>query len=138
VNEPQILLVTVCIRGRLPILANDAVHDTLRDTWSAESDWVVGNYVVMPDHLHLFCAPGAQCARSVKLWCARWKSCVSRRAPEVRGRWVPDCWDTQMRSHEHYLRKLAYVQDNPVRKGLAQRPEDWPLRGNLADLAWIL
>jgi putative transposase len=137
-NEPVILLVTVCIRDRGPVLANDAVHAALRTAWSAEMEWVVGNYVIMPDHLHLFCAPGVWCQGEVKSWCVRWKGCVSRHAPGVKGRWLADCWDTQMRSQEHYLRKLAYVLDNPVRVGLTERVEDWPHRGTMVDLPWVL
>jgi putative transposase len=137
-NEPVILLVTVCIRDREPVLANDAVHAALRTAWSDDMELVVGNYVIMPDHLHLFCAPGVSCQCEVKNWCARWKGCVSRHVPRVKGRWLSDCWDTQMRSQEHYLRKLAYVLDNPARVGLVERVEEWPFEGRMVDLPWVL
>jgi hypothetical protein len=41
-----------------------------------------------------------------------------------------------MRSQEHYLRKLDYVRDNPVRKGLVGRWQDWPYQGAMHSLDW--
>jgi REP element-mobilizing transposase RayT len=53
------------------------------------------------------------------------------------GKWQRDCWDTQMRNAAHYLRKLDYVRNNPVRAGLAVRPEDWPYAGTVTPLPWL-
>ena len=137
-NEPVILFVTVCTRDRAPVLATAVAHAALRRGWSEEGEWIVGGYLIMPDHVHLFCAPGVSGTGAVKDWCGRWKRVVSRRTPEAKGRWLPDCWDTQMRSQEHYLRKLAYVLCNPVRRGLVEHAEDWPFRGSMNSLPWVL
>jgi hypothetical protein len=51
-------------------------------------------------------------------------------------RWQPDCWDTQLRSGEHYHEKWEYVRQNPMRAGLANVPEDWPWQGELNVLGW--
>ena len=137
-NQPVIVLVTACIGDRTPILANQAVHEALRVAWNGTGDWVVGVYTIMPDHVHLFCAPGTPLPCTIKDWCAEWKRQATRRFPGLRRRWLSDCWDTQMRSQEHYWRKLEYVANNPVRWGLVQRPEDWPFRGKMVDLPWVL
>ncbi|MBN1269698.1 MAG: hypothetical protein JXB04_08935, partial [Kiritimatiellae bacterium] len=50
--------------------------------------------------------------------------------------WQRDVWDTQMRDYAHYVEKCAYVERNPVRRGLVQRPEDWPYRGELHVIRW--
>ena len=56
-NDPVILHVTTCLRDRRVILSSIQVHTALREVWDEADHWVVGFYVVMPDHMHLFCAP---------------------------------------------------------------------------------
>ena len=51
-------------------------------------------------------------------------------------RWQTDCWDTQLRSAEHYHERWEYVRLNPVRKELVNRVEDWPWQGELDVLRW--
>ncbi|MDA7867308.1 hypothetical protein N9B57_05150 [Verrucomicrobia bacterium] len=55
--EATIVFVTVKTKKRHPWLAQDTVHSLLRDSWSNATNWLVGSYLLMPDHLHLFCAP---------------------------------------------------------------------------------
>jgi hypothetical protein len=57
-NRSIIVFVTVCTSGRQPVLANPVIHGLLRESWERAGHWLVGRYVVMPDHIHLFCAPG--------------------------------------------------------------------------------
>jgi len=56
-STPVIVFVTICTKNRKPILANTDAYALLRDAWIAADSWLVGRYVVMPDHMHLFCAP---------------------------------------------------------------------------------
>jgi putative transposase len=132
-----ILHVTVCTADRRAILATDTVHDALRMAWNVAGAWVVGYYLVMPDHIHLFCAPAHHTPPAVKAWAKYWKRLASQAAPALHGHWLPDCWDTQMRSQEHYMRKLEYVAQNPVRKGLVEQSDEWPYQGKMGDLIWI-
>lgn len=137
-NEPVILHVTVCTADRRELLANQTVHAVLRDAWDQARKWLVGYCMLMPDHMHLFCAPGCWDPPAVKVWGRYWKWLVSQAVPVLHGQWIPDCWDTQMRSQEHYVRKLEYVAENPVRKGLVERSENWPYQGTMNELPWIL
>src|SRR5437867_4290046 len=54
--------VTACTEDRKPILANTKVHEGFRRFCEAglERGVYVGNYVLMPDHLHLFVAFGGE------------------------------------------------------------------------------
>ncbi|OGV88394.1 MAG: hypothetical protein A3K19_29275 [Lentisphaerae bacterium RIFOXYB12_FULL_65_16] len=137
-NVPVIVPVTVCTADRRELLANPMVHGALRTAWDGARKWLVGYYMIMPDHLHLFCAPGCSAPPAVKVWGRYWKRLVSQAVSALYGQWIPDCWDTQMRSQEHYVRKLEYVAANPVRKGLVERSEDWPYQGKMNELPWIL
>ena len=57
-SSPTIVFVTVCTKDRKRWLASAEYHDLLRKVWSGARAWLVGRYVLMPDHAHFFCAPG--------------------------------------------------------------------------------
>ena len=71
-DQPVILFITVCTRDQKPILAFPDVHDLLRTVWSGPSDWRVGQYVIMPEHLHFLCAPRSLDAE-LERWMRFWK-----------------------------------------------------------------
>ena len=133
-----IAFVTVCTDKRRPLLACDEVHSHLRTIWSNASRWLVGRYVIMPDHLHLFCAPGTWPPTELRQWVAYWKSGAARGWPGggVTKIWQRDCWDTQLRTGDSYSEKWEYVRGNPVRHGFVQTPDNWPFQGELNALRW--
>jgi putative transposase len=90
----------------------------------------------MPDHVHLFCAPVGDAPGGVVRWVAYWKRLASIALSDLGDIWQRDCWDTQLRQARRYEEKWVYVLENPVRKGLVKRWEDWPHQGCLNDL-WL-
>ena len=164
-NRSIMLYVTVVTEKRMPILANNAVLDCVLQAWRAETDWLVGWYVLMPDHIHLFCSPATYPPPDFHRWMKKWKAQVSRTFPlELRvggsrlsrpnnaaatsaalpnaalPRLPPlfqrDCWDRQLRTGESYAQKWEYVRNNPVRKGLVANADDWPYQGRMNILEW--
>jgi putative transposase len=136
-NEPVILHVTVCTLARNQILADNRIHNVLSNVWRQATHWLTGYYVIMPDHIHLFCAPGVNTPSSVRRWAGYWKRLAGAAEPALKRQFQADCWDTQMRSQDHYIRKLEYVSENPVRWGLVRHSEDWPYQGKINSLPWI-
>jgi REP element-mobilizing transposase RayT len=106
-NAPTIIYLTVCIQGRKPILTQRDVHVLLAEAWREAAEWWVGRYVLMPDHVHLFCAPGRADPFSLGKWVQFWKSRTSRRWPRLSEQpvWQKSFWDTQLRSSESYEEK---------------------------------
>jgi putative transposase len=147
-RHPTVVFLTVCTKDRRPWLANPDVHGLLRSIWLNAEAWLVGRYVLMPDHLHLFCAPnedgsaGASPsqagAASVPLdnWVRYWKSQFSKRHGNPVRRWQSDHWDTRLRREESYDAKWEYVRNNPVRAGLVERADDWLYEGEIHVLRW--
>jgi putative transposase len=139
-EKQPILFLTVCTAHRTPLLANQTTHSTLRCLWTeshSRQGWAVGDYVIMPDHLHLF-ARQATAGHSLAKWMQTWKSLSSRTlaiqlnvTPPV---WQKDYFDRFLRSEESYSEKWDYVRMNPVRAKLASKPEDWPYHGKIHDL----
>jgi putative transposase len=45
-----------------------------RERWANAKSWLVGRYVVMPDHIHLFCAPATIPPGPLEQWVRYWKN----------------------------------------------------------------
>src|SRR5208283_5271358 len=55
---PNWVFLTVCTDNRERWLAQASVQQALHDIWkNTATAWLVSDYLLMPDHLHLFCAP---------------------------------------------------------------------------------
>lgn len=133
-----IVYLTVCTHQRRHLLANDDANQRIIDNWQAATVWIVGRYVIMPDHIHLFCSPNTYPPKSLKSWVSFWRNNITRAWPNRGGRriWQRDYWDRQLRSLESYAEKWDYVRNNPVRHGYVKRAEDWPYQGELNVLHW--
>jgi len=83
-------------------------------------------YVVMPNHVHVLLEPVVELARITKLI----KGGTARAANKMLGRtgkffWQDESFDHWIRTSAEFERVRAYIERNPVKAGLAQRPEDW-------------
>jgi putative transposase len=136
-NRSVIIFVTTCTVKRRQILASDLARDAIVAAWSVASTWLVGRYVIMPDHIHLFCAPNIPDAPSLERWMRFWKSLATRSMGEPSGTlWQRHHWDRQLRVGEAYDDKWEYVRSNPVRHGFVKQAGDWPYQGELNILQW--
>ena len=135
---PIVLFVTIALRRPNPhhCLDNAEFMEALVTAWWRAVEWRPGYFMIMPDHLHLFAVPGQTERISVKRWCQKWKGLVSAQLWPHEWKWLPGCWDTQMRSEAHYREKMSYVRLNPVRKGLVLEPDDWPYQGTVSTIRW--
>lgn len=134
-SQPTIVYCTVCTRTRKPWLANADVHALLRQVWTESNHWLMGRYVIMPDHIHFF-AGWTGASTEFDNWVRYWKSMFTRSHKCTEHRWQTDHWDTRVRNAEIYEEKWIYVQENPVRHGLVARADQWPYRGELFRLVW--
>ena len=137
-NGSAIVLVTACTRNRARWLASREVHDGLVDVWRRASHWLVGHYVILPDHVHFFASPGSiEPESTLEAWARYWKSQLTRQLGN-RGserRWLPGIWDTRLRKEDGYESAWQYVRANPVRHGLAAEADGWEYQGKIHDLA---
>ena len=138
-NSP-LVFVTTCTQDRQPVLACSEAHEIVRDIWAQSAElngWFVGQYLLMPDHVHLFACPWPG-ALAVAGWMQIWKSIAAKRINRTLKRdgalWQADYFDRYLRSLKDYSEKWDYIALNPVRKGLVAQAEDWPYRGVIHDL----
>ncbi len=135
-NQPIIIYVTVCTKNRKKVLATETMHNTLQKIWKEDQQYMVGKYIIMPDHIHLFCSPIIRDAKNVKDWVAFWKRKTSIELKNLKPLWQRDFWDRQLRNGESYSDKWEYIRQNPVRKNLVNKSEDWLYQGELNELRW--
>jgi len=136
-NRSTVIFLTVCTKERQRVLDNETVHQQLQSAWRAADRWLVGRYMVMPDHVHLFCAPNSILPYPFDAWVRYWKSQATKSFGHGEGMlWQTDFWDVQLRRRESYEQKWEYVRQNPVRAGLVSDPAAWPLQGELHELRW--
>ena len=137
-NQSIIHFVTVCTDDRRRLLSRRETAQVLVDAWTHADRWLVGRYVIMPDHVHLFCAPLSNPPMPLKKWVYFWRAEVTRQwpFPHEKPVWQRDFFDRQLRSVDSYQQKWFYVLHNPVRAGLVAHPEDWPFHGELNVLRW--
>jgi REP element-mobilizing transposase RayT len=142
--EDPIYFITTCTQGRRHALAVEAVHSILLEVWTnAESlyGWYVGRYVVMPDHVHFFCA-GPREQTPLSMFIGKWKEWTAKYVRRRLGLppvlWQPEFFDHVLRSGESYEEKWEYTRQNPRRAGLVTRVEDWPFQGEIHDLRFGL
>lgn len=137
-NEPVIVFLTVCSKDRKRIFALSDAAEAIANAWREAKSWLVGRYMIMPDHIHLFCAPATFPDKPIMQWVRYWKNLTSRKWPRPSEHpiWQRDAWDTQLRRHESYDEKWEYVVQNPVRAGLVRASDEWPFQGELNVLRW--
>lgn len=88
--------------------------------------------VIMPDHVHLLLTP----TRNAEGWpfplnhilklikgpAARSVNVLNMSSGAL---WQDESFDHVLRSNESFDQKLEYIRQNPVRGGLAKRPEEY-------------
>jgi putative transposase len=137
-NQTIIQYVTVSVAKRRQLLARPEIAQLLVDSWRQADHWLVGRYVVMPDHVHLFCSPARLPVTPLRNWMSFWRNLATRKWPNADEKpiWQKDFFDRQLRSGESYHQKWLYVWENPIKNGLVKNPEDWPFQGELNVLQW--
>ncbi len=137
-----VFFITVCTYRRKPVLAAARLAGIIVDALrKAPSDhgWVVGRYVVMPDHIHFFCGPAGDGARKLSSFVGFWKRSTGmaiRKSGEAGFRWQSGFFDRLLRREDSYEQKWEYVRANPLRAGLIAPSGHWPYEGELCLLRW--
>ena len=93
---PNWIFLTVCTEKRERWLAQASVQRALHDIWkNTATAWLVSDYLLMPDHLHLFCAPH-DLKFTVERWIGFWKDRFAKVRPDAgtfqAGGFQPPVW----------------------------------------------
>ena len=121
-KDEKTYFVTFCTRGRqnLPPAARDIVLDCC--VYGHQRYYWLHCAVVMPDHVHLILAPVED--QTLPRIMQRLKSASSHMVNSGR-LWQRESFDHILRREEKLAQKIAYVCDNPVRKGLVGTADEY-------------
>jgi len=134
--KARVYFITVCTHNRKQILARDDLHDVLVKALrekAQEIGWRVGRYVIMPDHVHFFCALASPDS-SLSKFIGQWKDLCTKRLRDIGMKgpfWQKEFFDHLLRSDESHKKKWEYVRHNPVRHRLCKSPDEWPYQGEI-------
>jgi len=84
--------------------------------------------VVMPDHIHMVIklGPDADLSRAMKLFKGRTSLKINRALKRTGSVWYQGFHDHLIRPEEPLKNFIQYIIYNPVKKGLAKNPSEWP------------
>ena len=133
--------VTFCCYHRHSLFTSDAsrrVFESAIERVRRSFRLRIYGYVVMPEHIHLLVSEPVRTAplnpksgsnrpptladalKSLKQGVAR------RLIGDADHFWQKRYYDFNVRNHAQFVEKLHYTHWNPVKRGLCERPEDWP------------
>jgi putative transposase len=108
-------------------------------------DFLIYGFVVMPNHVHLLISEPklgtiATVIQSLKIASARYeKTHICQKMADMGHEhegtgidaqasrfWQRRYYDRNVRDNEEFIAALKYIHRNPVKRGLVEKPEDWP------------
>ena len=132
---PNWVFLTVTTAHRERWLAVPSVQRALHEIWEHKATaWLVSDYLLMPDHLHLFCAP-RDLKFTIERWIAFWKDRLAKTHPDA-GAFQSGGFHHRLRDEENYAETWLYVRENPIRAGLVTQMAEWPYHGRVHDIRW--
>ncbi len=113
---------------RLPLLETAGAPETIEavlEQTRARHQARIYAYVLMPEHVHLLVNEPPQIVLAQFLKAV--KQMTSRRLRGPREMfWQNRCYDSNVRGEKSRSKVIRYIHRNPVKRGLVERPEDWP------------
>ena len=124
--QKEIYFITInCEVRAFNQLATDNIATALFETSQHRQEqglWWPHIFLLMPDHVHaLISFPPS--GKPVKLIIRKWKEWTAK---IIGINWQRDYFEHRLRQEESRREKADYILQNPVRKKLVPRPEDWP------------
>jgi len=125
VDSGAIFFITICCVPRdLNQLCHSDIAKRLFETVAFRHEkqvWHARLFLLMPDHIHALLSFPPE--KPMKQVMAQWKEYAAKQAGI---HWQRDFFDHRLRSDEQWQTKAAYIELNPVRKGLVSDAKDWP------------
>ncbi len=110
-------------------LKNKLIAEIVRETlffWKDKKYKLIA-WVIMPNHVHLLLRPRegfevSEIMHSIKSFTANKANKLLKRKGDF---WQHESFDRFIRNYEHYERVISYIENNPVKANLCEKPGDW-------------
>jgi putative transposase len=93
-----------------------------------EKKFKVHDFVVMPNHVHVLLSlpPELSIEKAVQLMKGNFSYRAKKELGYQREIWQKGFSEVQVLTEDSFIRHQQYIDDNPVRKGLARSAEEYP------------
>lgn len=88
-------------------------------------NFLLHEFVLMPDHFHLLLSPGLSLERSLQLIKGGFSYRAKKELEYFGEIWEKSFYDRRVRGAEDYFNFRHYIRRNPVKRGLASNTEEY-------------
>ena len=121
--------ITFSCYKRLPLLAECrgyGVFEHELEFLRKQYRFVVAGYVLMPERVHLLLGEPNASSLSIVLQILKQQTSAKLKSCDASQFWQRRYYDFNVWTNAKRVEKLRYMHRNPVHRGLAGVPEDWP------------
>jgi putative transposase len=122
--ETAVFFITICCEPKSENqLCNEEVASVIFESIAfrqTRGDWWVQLLLLMPDHLHMLVSFASD--KDMTTTISQWKEILAKKLDI---RWQPNFFDHRLRKEDSLRDKADYILNNPVRRGLVARAEEW-------------
>jgi putative transposase len=121
--------ITTVTWQRTPLFRQQSTAELMMDVlehYLEAKKYSLHEFVIMPDHLHLLLTPAAEISveRAVQLIKGGFSYRLGKQKPGLI--WQESFTSHRVRDEQDFEHHAEYIRMNPVRSGLAERPELYP------------
>lgn len=93
-----------------------------------KGEFILHEYVIMPNHMHLLVTVDHDhsIGRAMQLIKGGFSHAIGKAGLKLKAVWQPSYYEHRVRDEVEYERMRHYIHENPVRRHLVNRPEDYP------------
>jgi putative transposase len=126
-------MVTTSTWGQRELFRNERWAKLLIDTLRhyRGSAYLLHEYVIMPDHVHALIPPLTSLEKSVQFIKGGFSYRAKRELNSNMEVWQKGFSDRRIRDADDYRLHAIYMRENPVRKRLCERAEEYPYSSRL-------
>ncbi len=122
--------ITICAHMQQNLFQRDEIAELVVGTFFKYRDageFEFHEYVVMPNHVHLLLSIGEQqqLSRVIQLIKGGFSHSLRENGIVFRAVWEQRYYDRRVRDENEFAELARYIRENPVRKHLAERAEDY-------------
>ncbi len=125
-QETRTYLVTAVTAERRSLFQVTATAELLERTildYRSQGKFLLHAFVIMPDHFHALITPAPDVSLEKAMQFI--KGGFSFRLKSKLDVWMRSFNESQISTEEKFMNCVRYIEENPVRRGLASTPEDY-------------
>ena len=124
--------ITICTYGKKAYFFNNKLRDfAQRSLECRQNNKEISIFCccIMPDHIHLLISLNEDYNQTLSNWVSSFKRFISKTAKRdfnINDLWQRNYYDHIIRTEESMYKIAEYILENPVRKNIVQRSEEYP------------